>query len=40
LQNTNKIASETLGLPMYKNISVSDKKKIASLVEHFCSQFI
>jgi dTDP-4-amino-4,6-dideoxygalactose transaminase len=40
LKNTDEIASETLGLPMYKNISVSDKKKIASLVEHFCSQLI
>lgn len=37
LKNTNKIASETLGLPMFKNMSVSDKKKIDSLLRRFYS---
>lgn len=37
LKTTNKIASETLGLPMYKNLSFSDKKKIEAVLRRFYS---
>jgi dTDP-4-amino-4,6-dideoxygalactose transaminase len=35
LKNTNDIAYETLGLPMYKNMSISEKQKITSVLKVF-----